>query len=333
MVITDGASVPGRLDRPPLDSARAALAPSFGRRFVLFGDAEEEFDWSRPLSRDFISTSAIARLPEATRRFAEHGVVPTYLVDYPVVADRRSADVIAGMVAADACDIGAHLHPWVNPPFDEAMTGPNSFAGNLAPALERAKLGALTERIARVIGRRPTVYRAGRYGVGPHTATILAEAGYRMDVSVRALFDYRDQHGPDFSRHPVAAWWIAEGLLEVPLTAAFTGAFRHRTGLFRFERLRGALSAAQFLNRVALTPEGTPLREALVAIRRLLDDDTRLFSLSFHTPSVEIGHTPYVRDAQDLKKFWRWWDGVFDLFAQENVQPARAEEIWTAARA
>jgi hypothetical protein len=44
------------------------LSPEFGRRFVIFADAEEEFDWSRPLRRDAVSTQAIASLPAATQR-------------------------------------------------------------------------------------------------------------------------------------------------------------------------------------------------------------------------------------------------------------------------
>jgi len=57
--------------------------------------------------------------------------------------------------------------PWVNPPFDEALTVANSFAGNLPEAIERAKLRVLTDRITEAFGRRPQVYRAGRYGIRP----------------------------------------------------------------------------------------------------------------------------------------------------------------------
>jgi hypothetical protein len=324
--------LPGRLDVPPPPSAQAALAPAFGRRFVLFGDAEEEFDWNGPFARDHGSVTAIAALPAANRHFVQRGLIPTYMVDYPVVNDPRAAAAIAGMVAAGECDIGTQLHPWVNPPFEEEVNAPNSYCGNLPRALQRAKLHALTDRIEQAIGRRPTIYRAGRYGIGPHTADLLVEAGYRMDVSIRALFDYRGQRGPNFSAHPIWPWWVSPELLEVPLTAAFVGPARHWPGLHRRPWLRGPLAGSGVLNRVALTPEGTPLAEALAAIRRLLADDVRLFSLSFHTPSVEIGHTPYVRDAADLRQFWAWWDGVFDLFAREGVRPARAEEILTAAR-
>ncbi len=116
-------------------------------------------------------------------------------------------------------------------------------------------------------------------------------------------------------------------LLEVPLTAGFTGPLARWPDLHRRHALRGPLARSGLLNRVALTPEGMPLAEALAVIRRLLADGTRLFSLSFHTPSVEPGHTPYVRDAADLKAFWAWWDGVFDLFAREGVLPVRAGDI------
>ena len=327
-----GDAAGGRIDVPPSAAARAWLDPAFGRRFAIFGDAEEEFDWHLPLDRYSTATTAIASLPAATRRLNASGVVPTYLVDYPVVANPASAAAMRAMVADCACDVGTQLHPWVNPPFDEAVTPANSFTGNLPVPLQRAKLHALTDAIEAATGVRPIVYRAGRYGIGAETGRLLAEAGYRLDVSVRALFDYSAEAGPDFTAHPVWPWWVSEHLLEVPLSAAFTGPLARWPRLHRQAWLRGPLARSRLLNRVALTPEGMPLSEALAAIRCLLADGVRLFSLSFHTPSVEIGHTPYVRDAADLKMFWAWWDGVFDLFAREGVLPARLDEILAAAR-
>ena len=323
---------PARLDRPPPARARAAFAPDFGRRFAIFGDAEEEFDWTQPVRRDARATTAILALPAANRHFVAAGVVPTYLVDYPVVDTPASAAAMATMLAAGECEIGTQLHPWVNPPHDEQVCPANSFVGNLPRALERAKLHALTDRIERATGVRPVIYRAGRYGIGANTAELLVEAGYRLDVSVRSLFDYSDQTGPDFSRHPVWPWWIARTLLEVPLTAGFTGMLHRHPALHRRAALRGPLARLGLLNRVALTPEGMPQAEAVAVIDRLVDRGVGLFSLSFHTPSVVPGHTPYVRDAADLAAFWRWWDAVFDRFAAHGILPARASEIIAAAR-
>jgi hypothetical protein len=321
----------GGLDRVPPPGAEANLPAEFGRRFAVFADAEEEFEWGAPFSRAATSTSAIGALPEANRRFVERGVIPTYLVDYPVADNVASAAALGRMCEAGECDIGAHLHPWVNPPHDEIVNGPNSFAGSLPAELERAKLFALTDKLSRLAGRPPVAYRAGRYGVGPHTARILADAGYRLDVSVRARFDYAAEGGPDFTSFPIRPYWIAPGLLEVPLTTCLAGGLKAWPSLTRLGRLRGPLARTGLLNRVPLTPEGVPLAEARLAIELLLDEGHRLFSLSFHTPTLEPGHTPYVRDAADLRIFWAWWDGVLELFAARGVLSVRAGEIVAAA--
>jgi hypothetical protein len=328
----------GRIDRPPVPRDRLTPPASIGRRFLVFVDTEEEFDWAAPRRREAIATTAIAALPEAHHRLAGFGICPTYLVDYPVASAPAAIDVLRPLMEAGECAIGTQLHPWVNPPFDETLTVANSFVGNLPEAQERAKLAALTDRIAEAFGKRPQVYRAGRYGIGPNSARLLEEAGYRMDVSVRALFDYSAEGGPDFAQRDATPCWAGPQrlLMELPLTAVYTGYARRFGGRLypaagRVARLRGLLARLGALERIALTPEGTPLPDALRAIRTLLDDDARLFSISFHSPSVEPGHTPYVRDAADLRAFYAWWDGVLDLLARESVEPIGADALIAAA--
>jgi hypothetical protein len=319
------------LDRPPAPQCEALFPPGFGRRFAVFGDAEEEFNWGAPLSRDANTTEAFAALPIANRFFVEHHVIPTYVADYPVVANPESAAALQEMAAVGACDVGTHLHPWVNPPHRETVNGPNSFAGTLPAELEEAKLRLLTERIADLIGTRPIVYRAGRYGVGPNSARLLAGLGYRIDASVRARFDYRAEGGPDFTDYPIRPYWVGERLLEVPLTTCLAGPLGRYPSLTRLEKLRGPFARSGLLNRIPLTPEGVPIDEAKLAVETLLDQGETLFSLSFHTPTIVPGHTPYVRDGEDLALFWAWWDSMFDLFARHGVTPVRSGEIYAAA--
>jgi hypothetical protein len=45
---------------------------------------------------------------------------------------------------------------------------------------------------------------------------------------------------------------------------------------------------------------------------------------------VEPGHTPFVRDAADLRDFWAWWDGMFDLLARRGVTSASVDELLEA---
>jgi hypothetical protein len=330
----------GRGHRPPA-AAPAALVQwpeSFGTRFTLFVDTEEEFDWEAPFSRDPGGTSHMAAMPEAHARFAAHGVPLTWLVDHPIATCPRSVEILRALVADGRSAIGTQLHPWVNPPFDEQLSAHNSFAGNLAPALEAQKLAALTEVIAAAFGVRPLVYRAGRYGVGPDTLAALTRLGYRADTSMRSGYDYSGEGGPDFSAITNHAFRTgpAESIVELPLTTVFTGALRgggarlHRR-LGAIPRGRGLAARLGLLSRVALTPEDMPLDEAREAVRVAVGEGARLLNFSFHSPSIAPGHTPYVRDAADLAAFWRWWDAMFALLVELGVAPASLAEILDAA--
>lgn len=316
-----------RLDLPPPLAARIVLPRDFGPRFAIFADAEEEFDWHGPFRREATSTATMAALPQANARFVDAGCVPTHLVDWPVVDNAGSAEIVRALVEAGDCEVGTQLHPWVNPPFDEEVCPRNSYLGNLPRSLQRAKLHALTEKIETVIGVRPVIYRAGRYGIGEHTAALLDEAGYRLDVSVRSTFDYREQTGPDFTAHPLWPWRVTPQLAELPLTTVFTGPLRHWPFLHGNSRWNSLLSRGRMLDRVPMTPEGVPLAAAIAAIDQALDDGHQIFSLSFHTPTLVPGHTPYVRDAADLRIFWAWWDGVFAHFARKGVTGISASAI------
>jgi hypothetical protein len=305
---------------------------------MLFCDTEEEFDWSAPRSRDHRSTTHMRALPDTHDRLRDLGAKSIYLVDHPIVCDPKSVEMLGAWAEQGECEIGTQLHPWVNPPFDEEVNTANSFAGNLPRGLERAKLRHLTEAIESAFGRRPIVYRAGRYGVGPNSADILIELGYRLDVSVRASFAYGGEGGPDFSNVRPLAYRVGPRgeLLEMPLSSAFLGAlggvgpqlFPHTD---RVPHLSGLLARAGLLNRVSLTPEGIPLNEALAAVERLLDDGVQVLSFSYHSPSVEPGHTPFVRDAADLHVFHGWWEGVLNLLARRGVAAASAADLLEAA--
>lgn len=327
----------GNLLHAPASEDMIALDPAFGTRFMLFVDTEEEFDWSAPFSRSAHGVTALAGMERGQTYFARAGVKPVYVTDYPVVDSDAAAAMMGRWMADDAADIGAHLHPWVNPPHIEDVTAANSYAGFLPDALERAKLEMLCQRIAERFGRRPTTYRAGRYGVGPNSARLLEELGFRLDSSVRSRFDYRSQHGPDFRGMPLHPYWAGpqRQLIELPLSTAFTGLLRRGGERLYHDmqgrgRMGGALARAGMLSRVPLTPEGVPLRDAIRAIDALIEEGVRVLGFSFHSPTLAPGHTPYVRNENDLTAFYRWWDGVLDHLARRNVRAATLDQLFAA---
>lgn len=310
----------------------------FGRRFTVMVDTEEEFDWNVPLDSANRSVTAIAALPPAHRRFADRGVPLTYLVDHPVATDPAAIDILRGAIADGRSAVGAQLHPWVNPPLDEAMTPRNSFVGNLPQALHAAKLDVLTDAITAAIGTPPQVYRAGRYGIGPDTLALLASRGYRIDSSMRSAYDYRAEGGPDFADIGNHAFRCGPGdaIVELPLTSVFTGAARaggvrlHRA-LGKVPKGRALFARARLLSRVALSPEDMPLADAREAIAVALGEGVRLLNFSFHSPSLAPGHTPYVRDAADLARFHHWWDRVLADLDTRGVAPASLDDLIAAS--
>ncbi len=315
------------------------FVPGFGPRFVVTVDTEEEFDWSKPFDRYGHTLSHVPWLGRFQAFCENLGIAPVYLVDYPVACDARMIDALGPAVAQGRAEIGVQLHPWVSPPHEEDVNVPNSYAGNLPPALERAKFDTLRRTIEAAFGRTPLIYRAGRYGVGAHTARILADGGMRIDTSVRARFDYTGEGGPNFRDHPVHPWWIdrAAGLFELPLSTLYCGLLRRQGSwlyhaLWRVPRMRGVLARLGLLERVPLTPEGVDARAALRAIDAALADRLPVLVFSFHSPSLCPGHTPYVRDEAALHQLYAWWRLVFAHLRERGVRPASIAEIVAAAQ-
>ena len=324
-------------DAPPR-AAIARFAPSFGQRFLLTVDTEEEFDWNEPLTRERHGLAHVAQLARFQAFCESEGVVPVYLVDWPIAQSSQAAEILRGPAAAGKAEIGIQLHPWVNPPFDEEMTPRNSFAGNLPCEVEQAKFRALRDAIEERFGVPPRIYRAGRYGIGPNTAAMLAECGIAIDTSVRTHFDYSEAGGPDFRHHPLSPYWLddARTLLELPLTTVYWGLLRRQGGwlypaLSRSPALRSLLARAAMLERIPLTPEGVTVKEAIHGIDIALDDGLPLLVLSFHSPSLESGHTPYVRDERGVEALYDWWRRVFAYLGQRNVAPTSVSGILDAA--
>ncbi len=308
-------------------------------RLLVVVDTEEEFDWRRPHARENTSVTAIGALGLAQELFARYDIVPTYVIDYPVASTPAAVKVLKAFFDRGECEIGAHLHPWVNPPFEEQVNAYNSYPGNLPPGLERKKLEILTETIAEGFGRRPVVYKAGRYGIGPATPEILEDLGYLVDLSIVPFTSFADDGGPDFSNEGFQPRWFGtgRGLIEIPLSCGFYGLMRSQgpalfprvsTAAGMALRLPGILARTGLLERIRLTPEGIDLAANIRLLRSLYQQGSRIFTLTFHSPSLVPGMTPYVSSKADLEVFLHTMEGVFACFRDElGGRPSTPMEI------
>jgi hypothetical protein len=305
-------------------SLPASAAPAL----MVVVDTEEEFDWTGPFGRAGHSVEALAELGRGQALLEDFGIVPVYAVDYPVADNPDKAAELRHWIDAGRAVLAAQLHGWVTPPFDEPVSRRNSYQGNLPPALERAKLEALTARVTESFGARPLIHKAGRYGIGPATPGIIAELGFEIDLSICPRFDGHGDGGPDHTRYSADPFRFGPGesLLELPSTAGYCGVLSPvgnplhgivASAPLERARLKAAFSRLGLLERIRLSPEGHPLSDLKRLTHKLLADGTRVLTFSFHSPSLLPGCTPYVKGEADLARLLATCRSYLEFFRDE----------------
>ena len=290
-------------------------------------DTEAEFDWSKDFDRSLTAVTAMAVQERAQAIFDRYGLRPIYVVDYAVASQPDGYEPLRAILGRHACAIGAHLHPWINPPFEEIVSQRNSFAGNLPQDLEERKLRVLCETIKDSFGISPLFFKAGRYGLGSHTLESLRELGFAVDLSIMPRSDGRAKGGVDFRSLDARPYRAASGqILSLPMTRAHLGplaplapavhAAMH-SPLMTSLGLPGILAHLGLLNTVTLTPEGVSAREQIQLLETQLRRGYRTFVLHYHSPSLSPGHTPYVRTEADLARFLKRIEAVCSFFFEQ----------------
>jgi hypothetical protein len=247
---------------------------------------------------------------------ARHGVRPTYLITSEIANDERAAGLLSSWAAAGDVEVGAHLHPWTTPPFvdrpglrfnDPAHAFPHELPGDLLDA----KLDVLTAEIDEAIGRRPTSFRAGRFGFDHRCALALLRLGYEVDSSVTPGVSWATTSGlpggaggPDFTGHSSTPFLIEgagpQALLELPVTILSTHAWTMKHPAF-LPLTQGR--PARLLRR--LTPGSWPRPQPL-----------------WLRPTVLTGRHPLP---------WRRRDGVAVRLWSQAVVTRDMEAVWRQA--
>lgn len=280
---------------------------------VITIDTEEEGRWGGGYAREGHSLENIGWLERLRPLRDEHGLRATYLVTEPVAQDPAARDRLAGFVAAERSEVGAHLHPWCTPPFDE-IDRSVTYAGNLPRPLLRAKLAHLTESIERSFGARPVSYRAGRWGISSSTLEALVDFGYGTDSSLVPLHWEYDADGPSSLSAPSTPYTPDLGdparpgrstLLEIPASVVMTGALGAAAGAVarRIRPLPGLGTLLDRLGRCWLRPSWGDPNRLRQATRRCIERGHPVLNVMFHSSELMPGASPYVRDEGELERF------------------------------
>jgi hypothetical protein len=314
---------------------------------VVSLDTEED-NWNR--SRNGVTVENIKALPRQAKFFERLGVRPTYFTSYHVAIDPCAADVMREVGDGSRGEIGAHLHPWNTPPLSEPFVPRNSMTKNLPADLQLAKIRTLTAAIAEAFGERPTAFRAGRYGIGPDTVAALVACDYHVDSSVSPFVSLEGvDDGPTFVGAPIAPYRLAPGqevrqptpdgpILEIPLSYGFNrGPFKLLDPLqrlleavpFRWLRLAGIAARLRVVQRLSLSPEFSSVAEMLTLSARLLEHGAPHLHISWHTPSLRPGLSPFTTTAADVERLYGKIAAYFDGLVR--VTPFRFVTVSEAA--
>src|SRR3546814_1261105 len=97
-------------------------------------------------------------------------------------------------------------------------------------------------------------------------------------------------------------------------------------------RLPGVLARSGLLERIRLTPEGVDLAANRRLTRSLYDQGCRIFSFTYHSPSLVPGMTPYVSSQRELADFLDGMDGFFAFFRRELRSEEHTSELQSLMR-
>jgi len=290
-------------------------------------DTEEEFDWSAPFSRDARSTQNMREQHRAQAILDRYGATPLYVIDHPVATDTWATAWLRELAEDGRAEIGAHLHPWVTPPYSEPVSSTNSYGCNLDPALERQKIEVLTETITAATGASPVHFRAGRYGVGYGTLRTLQEIGYRTELSIAPHSNFASDGGPSFYGWNNEPYWHGTPgkLLGIPVTTGFSGKVKNwgpmgapilDNMLVRSLRVPGALAGMGLLERCRLTIEDVPCDALQKVMQALVRDGQRLLTLSYHSSTLLPGSTTYARTDAERDALLDCLDNTLEYFTE-----------------
>ncbi|KXI28513.1 polysaccharide deacetylase family protein [Paraglaciecola hydrolytica] len=196
--------------------------------FVLSVDTEEEWDWSGPFPQEYADVKNVDSLPEFQRLCTKLGVKPTYFVDYAVVNSHKAVQKMQEFCHTNSCEIGAHLHPWCNPPYFGEVGEAESHVVNLPTEQVKQKLEILIDKITTTLGIKPRSFRTGRWGIDSKVMQLLIENDINVDSSVYPFYqnEYFSCNGA-----PLLPYWPdlanplksanQQQIFEVPVTVGF----------------------------------------------------------------------------------------------------------------
>ena len=269
--------------------------------FILSVDTEEEWDWTGPFPSENFSVDNVNEIPAFQTFCQELGIKPTYFVDYAVANNKHSANILKEL-NSNYCEIGAHLHPWANPPFYHEANDESSHIINLPIDNVEQKLNLLISKISDEFNVEVKSFRSGRWGINGEILQLLHHKGIDIDSSIYPLYKTKyfscekapnKPYWPDFENPNFKG--KQRDILEIPVTVSFNRSknqlnqelhklFEYKP--FSWLRVNGILWHTKLLRKLYLCPELCTGNDMKMLIDTQLSKGQDVFHMYLHSSSL-----------------------------------------------
>lgn len=277
--------------------------------FLLSVDTEEEWDWDGPFPESDFSIQNLKKIP-ALQSFCEGlGIRPCYFVDYAAALGAIEKKVFVQAIENNACEIGAHLHPWANPPMFDKPNEENSHVVNIPIEQVTAKLDELVSVFVEKLNYQPTSFRTGRWGISPDIMKLLWTRGFTVDSSVYPYYknEYFTCQGA-----PIGAYWPdtkdvlqaggQRNIMEIQASVGYNrGNFAladsvHRfadTSPFKYLKLVSLLWHSSLLRKIYMSPEVMEANDMIALTHQLYNNGCSYVHMFFHSSNLICNGTGF----------------------------------------
>ena len=279
--------------------------------FILSVDTEEEWDWSGEFPQKDFSVSNVRQIPKLQAFCEELGIRPTYFTDYAVAENPDAVEILKAIVDTNTCEIGAHLHPWCNPPFHGITEERESHIVNLPVSQVEEKLDTLIELLNKNFGVMPNAFRSGRWGINGEVLNLLEKKGFQVDSSMYPFYKNKyfnceqttlTPYWPDYNK-PVLKD-SQRNMIEIPVTVGFNrkdfstmlkiyNAIEH--SLLRHLHLTAIFWHTRLLRKLHLSPELTSGKDMQPLIDSALNNNHPVIHMYLHSSSLIDGATGFMK--------------------------------------
>jgi hypothetical protein len=260
--------------------------------------------------------------------FRVHRAKPTYLLSPEVMRDAESLEALRRL--SRHATLGTHLHGEFAEPGAYEPEVTTAFQRDYPPELERQKLAYATSLFVSAFGHAPRCFRAGRFGIGPHSLGILEALGYTVESSVTPHVDWSGAgaSGLSFVGAPTQPYYPDPGaparrgasrVLEVPVTIRPPFGALRLFGRALARWLRPTRGSVPALLRVA--------RDEIHAARHTAPLRPVVLNAMLHNVEVIPGASPYAAREVQARAILSRLSALLSFAAHEGIQVVGLDDV------